>query len=422
MQVKEILMLSPQDRRAKYAVANLDTVRIDNYTFSNCKAFSFLYEKTYLKEPERSSNGSIENLDSYGTFVTPHLKIDFSLFSIDDYRALMKMLYSKNEFIVECYDIVYNKREQHKMYFATEEMPKLWTIARAINGEEWTELLGVEDYTVELIGTNVGLDTVVIRYRDENGNLIDGAAVSVTKNTEEIIDREYIPSANGKSFHGVWKDSDGFRYVNGTAIILNQDIDLYPDLQDTNEYTLSIDYGEGNKLVSQTAGTVTSVPIKNGQTINNAFETAGLTLTNGYNLSFPESGTGVANITYNGKAYNGAEVYTFAGWYWTTAVPTAQAENVEAQISGSNVFAYGMNRTMHQLYVARKHILTYNTGDTGIVIEPVSLGYGEKVVLPSLAKSGKTFYGWFLDKDFKESISNGDKMPPEDIVVYAKWG
>jgi hypothetical protein len=42
----------------------------------------------------------------------------------------------------------------NEMYFTTEEMPKLWTIVSALNGENCVELLGVQDYTVEMVGTN----------------------------------------------------------------------------------------------------------------------------------------------------------------------------------------------------------------------------------------------------------------------------
>ena len=43
-----------------------------------------------------------------------------------------------------------------KFNFSTEEMPKLWTIVDALNGDENAiMLLGVQDYTVEMIGTNL---------------------------------------------------------------------------------------------------------------------------------------------------------------------------------------------------------------------------------------------------------------------------
>lgn len=167
--IREILQLSPEERKNIYQVnktldKNIDIVKIDNDVFTDFKAFSFIKEKTYLKSPTRASDGSIPDLDTYGWFLTPHLKIDFSLMSIDSYRRIMQMIRSKNEFVVTCYDIVEDKDVTHKMYFATEQMPKLWSIARALNGESWVELLGVQDYTVELIGTNTEVEEVTIKY------------------------------------------------------------------------------------------------------------------------------------------------------------------------------------------------------------------------------------------------------------------
>ena len=74
------------------------------------------------------------------TFIVPHLVIDFSIMSIDDYRKLMILHYDSNEHTVECYDPIYNRVITEKMYFGTEEMAKLHTIAqkRFLNGV-WEE-------------------------------------------------------------------------------------------------------------------------------------------------------------------------------------------------------------------------------------------------------------------------------------------
>ena len=142
--IGKILRYSLEERKgSRFNVGGVDregkpigisVVKIDGNEFTDYGAFSFLWEKSYVKSPERSGDGSIGNLNSYATFVTPHLKIDFSMMSIDSYRILMKLLYEKNEHIVQCYDIVNNEFTTNNMYFATEEMPKLWTIARALNG------------------------------------------------------------------------------------------------------------------------------------------------------------------------------------------------------------------------------------------------------------------------------------------------
>lgn len=142
----------------EYVAENISFIKIDGNVFTNYGQYSFIWEKSYAKSPTRSVGGSIGNLNEMPTFIVPHLVIDFSIMSIDDYRKLMILHYDSNEHIVECYDPIYNRMITEKMYFATEEMAKLHTIAqkRFLNGvwEEWIDLVGVREYTVELIGTN----------------------------------------------------------------------------------------------------------------------------------------------------------------------------------------------------------------------------------------------------------------------------
>ena len=164
--IREILEMSVSDRLRQYKAVGIEEVVIDGNVFTDYGAFSFIEEKSYVTSPIRSADGTISNLDSYAWFLTPHLKIDFGLMSIDTYRVLMGLIQTKNEFTVSCYDVVKNKIVHHKMYFATEEMPKLWTIVDALNGNENAiALLGVQDYTVEMIGTNAEIETVKITYK-----------------------------------------------------------------------------------------------------------------------------------------------------------------------------------------------------------------------------------------------------------------
>ncbi len=167
--IQDILRLSPKERASEYKAVDIDKVWIDDVCYDNYGTYSFIWEKSYVKSPERANNGSIGNLNSYSTFLTPHLKIDFSLMSIDYYRRLMQQIYGRNEFIVKCYDVIYNKKITVKMYFATEEMAKLWTIVEKVQQgadawEEYIELVGVQGYTVELIGTNNDIDLVSVMY------------------------------------------------------------------------------------------------------------------------------------------------------------------------------------------------------------------------------------------------------------------
>lgn len=135
----------------------IEVVTIDKIEFTNYGQYSFVWEKSFVTSPKRSVSGSLGDLDDLPTFLTAHLVIDFSIMSIDDYRKIMKLHYSKNQHTVTCYDPIYNTTRTLEMYFATEEMPKLYTIAEhrfRDDWEDWIDLVGVTEYKVELIGTN----------------------------------------------------------------------------------------------------------------------------------------------------------------------------------------------------------------------------------------------------------------------------
>jgi hypothetical protein len=167
--------------------------------------------------------------------------------SIDSYRTLMKLLYEKNEHIVECYDVVNNDWVTNNMYFATEEMPKLWTIARALNGEQWVELLGVQDYTVEMIGTNTNFEELTLTY-DMNVPLgatwenATTASTTFAKNTTVGIGSGAVIKVGEENqtmqsqtfgdtyiFNG-WNtkaDGSGINYINGDEYYLMGNTTLY---------------------------------------------------------------------------------------------------------------------------------------------------------------------------------------------------
>lgn len=241
--IQEIMMLSPSQRYSQYKAVNINEVIIDGNKFTNYGAYSFLWEKAYVKSPERASNGSMSNLDSQATFITGHLKIDFSLISIDDYRRLMQLVYAKNEFTVECYDIVWDKTIKIKMYFATEEMPKLWTIAEKMQKdinewENWITLVGMQSYTVEMIGTNNDLDTINVSYHynppSSTGESEQTANETDVYKGEEIIIGSIINWQNN-TFNNTYKfknwntkaDGSGFTYIDGNAYTINNDTELY---------------------------------------------------------------------------------------------------------------------------------------------------------------------------------------------------
>lgn len=246
MRIIDIMGLSPNQRANLYQAHGIEKVTIEGVEFTDYSAFSFLWEKSYVKSPVRSGDGSIENLNSYATFLTPHLKIDFSLMSIDSYRKLMNLMYSKNEFTVTCYDIVFNEMTTNKMYFSTEEMPKLFTIVEALNGNENAiELLAVQDYSVEMVGTNNDVQTIQVQYylnppsnrydnlqhkkiTAKNSSLTLGQGFVVYDNGESVPVSEYTFGNTYKFLYWDTKqDGTGFHYINGEEYIFNKNTTLY---------------------------------------------------------------------------------------------------------------------------------------------------------------------------------------------------
>lgn len=148
--------------RSEYIADGMEKFTVDGVEYTGYAKYTFMWERSYLDEPKRGGKGSIENMnETYASFVTPHLIVEYSVMSIGDYRRYMKQLLpsGKNEFTVHCYDTIYEKMRDVKMYFATPQTPEYYCVA---NSEGKVELLGVRNYTIELIGTNsddIVLDT-----------------------------------------------------------------------------------------------------------------------------------------------------------------------------------------------------------------------------------------------------------------------
>lgn len=240
-----------QQNRREFEAVGIDYVKINGNKFTNYGQYQFIWEKSYVKSPERSAGGSIDNLDSYATFLTPHLILNFSVMSIDDYRHIMLLHHSANEFTVECYDPIYNQTIVVNMYFATEEMAKLYTIAQhrlLPNGqwEEWVDIAGVTEYTVEMIGTNTEPYRVEVTYylnppsdtsvADDSivlSNLYKGQSIIVGAAASNFVSQTF----NDKYVFTKWSTNKagGVRgnYLNDYEYTINNSLVLYAQWQKT---------------------------------------------------------------------------------------------------------------------------------------------------------------------------------------------
>lgn len=424
--VHEILSLTTFDNweilKTEYDATQISTVKIDGNTFGNYGQYQFIWEKTFVKSPERSSSGSIGNLNSYATFLTPHLTINFAVMSIDDYRRIMKLHYERNEFTVECFDIIYNRPIKVKMYLGTEEMAKLFTINKKRLGDnnewlDWIELVGVQDYTVELIGTNNDLDLVSVKYEystlKEDGTLeypyLPNGSLANPQFEEDVYIGEEIVVGSASTFPTMpptnalkfkeWVDESGEVYTNGVVTTVNEPLVLYAVWESTNKFTLGFNYGlsDVDFEVDSATGVMTEILDREVQKWHSIGKLPKLTT--------EPSVKGADNKLYY-PYHNG-------GWY---KHPVKQED---MRVHDNDSYWLTRDTVIYALYDKKPFTVTYHTNTWGTYIPQQTLYYGDSVYLPTLWREGYTFQGWYVDEGLTSVF--GGNMPPYSINLYARW-
>lgn len=406
--------------KTEYRAVDIDKVIIDGDTFTNYGVFQFAWVKSFLKEPERSQRGSIDNMNSYPSVVTSHLIINFSIMSIDDYRAITRKDLEKNEFIVECYDPIYNQTVIEKMYFHPLEMAKLYTIEQSrFNGEKWEDfimLAGVQDYTVEMVGTNADYDKVSVRYivnpPIENGiqiqpdyavdigepDIYKGEDILIGSSAQDIVEETF----SGRYKFSKWNISsenpttpkEKGNYINGTAYTINNNLVLYAQWVPMQNKTLNFAYGVSEPILNEETYNYTmSVQVVNGQPIG----------------ILPRPNSPV--VEYNGTQYT---PYTNGAWY-----KTAQKTSTSVAVQDNEIYWSNYDSTIYYLYDIKKSKVTYYIDGKLFMVEP-SVEYNTNIPLPNITKVGYVFDGWYASADYKGEKISG-KMPPTDIKLYGKW-
>lgn len=153
----------PEELREAYKNSQIDRITIFDGTqeleVTGYAEYSYLDEKAYKTQPIRNQDGSIQEIEEYATFCTPRLIIKYNMMGIEDYRSLMKMLKRRNGFIIKCYDVVEDKIVKNEMYVATPSMPIIY--------QQCLIALGIQEYAIELIGTNAKTKIKFTIYEEE---------------------------------------------------------------------------------------------------------------------------------------------------------------------------------------------------------------------------------------------------------------
>ena len=125
--------------------------------------------------------------------------------------------------------------------------------------------------------------------------------------------------------------------------------------------------------------------------------------------TYPTTYTVESNITLPAPQKTG---YNFCGWY--------ENEN----LTGEAIFEIALGTTGNKEYYAKYELGLYTiTFDSngGSKIENITQYYNVLITEPAApTRYGYNFVGWFVDKNYSSEYEF-DKMPAENITVYAKW-
>ncbi len=411
----EILSLSKEERSSEYKAENIHKVFIDGNEYTNYGQYRFIWEKTYPTSPTRSLGGVVGGLNTMATFLVGHFYIDFSLMSIDDYRRIMQQHYSRNEFTVTCYDVIYDKSITLKMYFATEQVAKLRTIANnrlKSDGtwEDWVDLVGVEDYTVEMIGTNSSLDTVSVTYH-LNPPTSTGLSDQIIGGTEDFIGSYFVMGKNTaynykeETFNNLykfkcWETKNGTttQYLDGATYQLNENLDFYAVWESSKVSTLNFSYGLAEPIKDSLGNATYSKQVQNGVAIGElpSFETPTVT---------------IDNIEYR--------PYRFGSWYKTPII----TENSEI-VTSDTLYWSDYSSTIYLLFDKVKYRVEYVT-NSFIRVNSMLLAYQDTLPLPELERDGYEFKGWYKvdlsNNKVDEQQWTSNSMPPYRLKLTAIW-
>ena len=244
-----------------YGNKQLTSFQLDAEVYTGYKGYSFFYEVTLVSQPERSQGGVID-LSSQAYFITPHLRIDFSLISYHDFMRLRQQQMSKLAFLLTCWDTDNNcLLEGEEVYFHPDTLPNFVTMARKLNGEKWIEILGAKDYTIELVGTNRLVEkkeiiynlnqpsditwtqeTQVVKEFAKNTTVGVGNNAFITTGQddkgEDVKEKISALTFNKKYEFKYWcktADGTGFKYIDGDEYFLRDSTEVYAIWQKSAE-------------------------------------------------------------------------------------------------------------------------------------------------------------------------------------------
>lgn len=185
--------------------------------------------------------------------------------------------------------------------------------------------------------------------------------------------------------------------------------------EDTETFTLGPPIRDGYEFVGWTGSNGTTpeeeVTIPKGTTGNMSYTANYSAIT--YTISFDVEGMEDLKVPYESAISIPTpkkEGHTFVGWY----------TNQELTEKFSETTMPSHDLALYAQWRVNSYSITFNTNE-GDEIPPREVEYGTDIgELTTPIRPGYKFEGWYTDKEFTKEFKF-DKMPAEDITIYAKW-
>lgn len=100
---------------------------------------------TYNTSPSRQTDGSMENINDYDSFILPKVELGFKFIDYETYQELRRLLLAKRTFDVTYYDKDFNDFVKHEMYAEPDDLTNFFNLGEMI--------IGSEDFVVRFIAT-----------------------------------------------------------------------------------------------------------------------------------------------------------------------------------------------------------------------------------------------------------------------------
>lgn len=187
-----------------------DQFKLDGITFGGLghRMLKTQNQLTYNTSPSRQTDGSMENINDYDSFILPKVELGFKFIDYETYQNLRRLLLAKRTFEVTYYDKDFNEFVTHEMYAEPDDLTNFFNLGEKI--------IGSEDFVVRFIATLNEKVKYTATFGSKTEERTWGRSVKVPNGT---TDNGYWVTTSNDSFYKniKYKPNDSLNLISSVA-------------------------------------------------------------------------------------------------------------------------------------------------------------------------------------------------------------